>query len=150
MMPRFTTRLAVGAATIAVAVSGSLVGHTKIASADTNVIQCAQTETWFFTPALTTAFNSGTYSFDYSQTCARVDVTTLGSGINSGSATFGPLSYSGSCLTATLGGGGILIGGTVAVFASNPTGGGHFHVLVPANPCLDSGPTPGVSDTTFI
>lgn len=149
MRPKFTRKMLWAIPTVALALSGSLMGHARMASADNSATQCAQTEDWTFSPALTTAPQVGTYSFTFNQTCATVDATTLGSGVYSAGPATVSGSYNGSCLTAGLSNGaGILVGGTVAVFPSAV--GGHYHVLAPANPCLDSGPTPAVSGTTWI
>ena len=86
-MKRVLTRRALMVvATLAVAASAGLVGPAKVASADTGATQCVQTESWTFSPALTTSVQQGTFAYSYSQTCAMIDATTLVSGINSGSA----------------------------------------------------------------
>ena len=144
-LSKFSTRMIVIAATAIVPMCGALLGNGVVASA---VLECGQTESWTFNPALTTS-SSGTYQLNGSQTCAHVDVNTLSENVYSGGAAFGPYSYSGSCLVGSLTPGGILVGGTVAIF-TNVLGGGHFHVLAAPDPCNDAGPTPAASDTTFI
>jgi hypothetical protein len=127
----------------AVIVSGAAATALPVSRAHAQVFSgavCYEEPSWSFSPALTTTNQSGTVTFSWSATCVNVSTTpAVSTSPASGTSTF---SYMGNCVNASLTGTGIsglLIGGTIAEFAPP---GHQVYVLVPANPCNDSGPTP--------
>lgn len=109
---------------------------------------CVAVGTVTFSPPLTTTLQTGTMTFTYDETdtapCVVVDATPPGVGLTNpnGSTT---LSYSGSCLLATVSSGtttngitGVLVGGVASATLQIDTGGepllgARAWVLVPTN-----------------
>lgn len=147
-------RMGVAAAALALTMVGTLVGTVKTVHA-ASVVVCEENETWSFSPGLTTNIASGAFNYSYTGLCAGAFIPGLVPHTFPNGGGFGG-AYFGNCVIATLSPGpgfaGVLVGGVVEVMAVTVGGtvGPHVSVLVPANPCADSGPTPAIGVTAFV
>lgn len=149
-------RMGVAAAALALTMLGTLVGPVKTVHA-ASVVVCEENETWNFSPppGLTTSIVTGAFNYNYTGLCVGAARNALVPHTFPNGGGFGG-AYFGNCVIATLSPGpgfaGVLVGGVVAVIAVsvNGTVGPHVSVLVPLNPCADSGPTPAIGATAFV
>ena len=128
-----------------------LVSSQPLASADTEVIACAQTEQWAFSPALTLSTVSGTWNWSTGTgLCGNVGVESNPIGLHERliqQPASGANPYFGSCILALAQRGSTLtfiIGGTVAVVTDVRDGRTFAQALVGVpspGPCNESSAT---------